>query len=85
MARPVAGLGILLPALVPGCLAALLAHAPCAREHAPPVAFCAGVLGPLVGADLLHLRDLGRRGGGHAQHRRRRHLRRHRDLRLPGH
>ena len=25
-----------------------------------PVAFVAGVLGPLVGADLLHLKDIGR-------------------------
>jgi uncharacterized membrane protein len=25
---------------------------------APPVAFIAGVLGPLVGADLLHLNDI---------------------------
>mgnify|MGYP001766378874 CR=1 FL=1 len=63
MARPVAGLGILLPALVPGCLAALVALL-LAGGHAPPVAFCAGVLGPLIGADLLHLRDLGRRGAG---------------------
>ena len=63
MARPVAGLGILLPALVPGCLAALVALL-LAGGHAPPVAFCAGVLGPLIGADLLHLRDLGRRGTG---------------------
>jgi len=60
LARPVAGLGILLPALVPGCLAAIFALL-FAREHAPAVAFCAGVLGPLVGADLMHLRDLGRR------------------------
>lgn len=63
MARPVAGLGILLPIFVPGCLAALLALF-LAPAHAPGVAFCAGVLGPLVGADLLHLRDLGRRGAG---------------------
>jgi uncharacterized membrane protein len=26
--------------------------------HATPVAFIAGTLGPLVGADLLHLRDV---------------------------
>ena len=63
MARPVAGLGILLPALVPGCLAALVALL-LAGGHAPPVAFCAGVLGPLIGADLVDLRDLGRRGTG---------------------
>ena len=63
LARPVAGLGILLPALVPGCLAALLAQL-LVHAHAPAVAFCAGVLGPLVGADVLHLRDLDRRGVG---------------------
>ncbi len=28
--------------------------------YRPPVAFVAGVLGPLVGADLLHLRDITR-------------------------
>jgi uncharacterized membrane protein len=63
LARPVAGLGILLPIFVPGCLAALLGLA-LAPAHAPGVAFCAGVLGPLIGADLLHLRDLGRRNVG---------------------
>jgi uncharacterized membrane protein len=29
-----------------------------APDAAPPVAFIIGVIGPLVGADLLHLRDL---------------------------
>ena len=29
-----------------------------APEAAPPVAFVIGVVGPLVGADLLHLRDV---------------------------
>ncbi|HVC21177.1 MAG TPA: DUF1614 domain-containing protein [Vicinamibacterales bacterium] len=59
LARPVAGVGITLPALVPPAIAAtgalLLAPA-----NATPVAFIAGVLGPLVGADLLHLRDVDR-------------------------
>ncbi|MBP8924931.1 MAG: DUF1614 domain-containing protein [Pseudomonadales bacterium] len=63
LARPVAGLGILLPVFVPGCLAALMALL-LAPAHAPGVAFCAGVLGPLIGADLLHLRDVGRSGAG---------------------
>lgn len=63
IARPVRGIGILLPALVPGCLAALLAHL-LVREQAPSVAFCAGVLGPLVGADVLHLREFTRRTVG---------------------
>lgn len=63
LARPVAGLGILLPIFVPGCLAAMMALL-LTPAHAPSVAFCAGVLGPLIGADLLHLRDLGRSGAG---------------------
>ena len=57
LARPVEGLGIALPALVPAIAAAagalLLAPA-----HAPSVAFVAGVSGPLLGADLLPLRDI---------------------------
>jgi uncharacterized membrane protein len=54
LARPIPGVGIALPALVPPLLAALLAVL-LAPEHATPLAFVAGVLGPLVGADLLHL------------------------------
>lgn len=57
LARPVAGVGIALPALVPAFLAAALALL-LAPEQAPPVAFIAGIAGPLVGADLLHLRDI---------------------------
>ncbi|MFO7861716.1 MAG: DUF1614 domain-containing protein [Desulfosalsimonas sp.] len=56
-ARPVANVGIAMPALVPA-----IAAAACAlllyRELAPPIAFCAGVLGPLIGADLLHLKEI---------------------------
>lgn len=57
LARPVAGLGIALPGLVPGLVAALLALV-LAPDQASPVAFIAGVAGPLIGADLLHLRDI---------------------------
>jgi uncharacterized membrane protein len=57
LARPVAGVGIALPSLVPALVAASLALL-LAPEEAPPVAFIAGIAGPLVGADLLHLRDL---------------------------
>jgi uncharacterized membrane protein len=63
LARPVGGLGILLPALVPGVLAAVLANY-LADAHVPVVAFCAGVLGPLIGADLLHLGKVTRRSAG---------------------
>jgi uncharacterized membrane protein len=63
LARPVPKVGIALPSLVPALLAVaaalLLAH-----EQAPPVAFIAGVTGPLVGADILHLRDVARIGTG---------------------
>ncbi len=54
LARPVKGVGITMPALVPAAVAAgtaLLA----APAQATPVAFVAGVLGPLIGADLLNL------------------------------
>jgi len=59
LARPVAGLGILMPGLVPALVAALMALM-LAPASAPPVAFIAGVAGPLVGADLLHLREMTR-------------------------
>jgi uncharacterized membrane protein len=63
LARPVPNVGIVLPALAPA-----LAAAACGflfmRDFAPPVAFTAGVLGPLLGADLLNLRRMTNDGGG---------------------
>jgi uncharacterized membrane protein len=61
MARPVPGLGITMPGLVPALVAALCAWL-LAPEAAAPVAFIAGVAGPLVGADLLHLKDVRKLG-----------------------
>lgn len=63
LARPIAGVGIAVPALVPPLVAVLLAwlflgHAD--SDLRAPVAFVAGVCGPLVGADLLHLREFAR-------------------------
>ncbi len=63
VARPIENVGIAMPALVPG-LAAALSALVIAPDQAAPVAFCAGVLGPLVGADLLHLREIQRTGTG---------------------
>jgi uncharacterized membrane protein len=57
MAKPIEGIGIAMPGLFPALLAALSALL-LVPDHAPPVAFVAGVLGPLIGADLLHLRDI---------------------------
>lgn len=65
LARPVEGTGIVLPALVPALAAALCALV-LAPGSAPQVAFAAGVLGPLVGADLLHLDDVKRIAAGTA-------------------
>ncbi len=52
-----AGVGIVMPAFLPGIVAALsgLLFYP---ENPSSVAFIAGVLGPLIGADLLHLEQL---------------------------
>lgn len=57
IARPVPRVGIAMPGLVSPVIAAGLALL-LAPDQAPPVAFVAGVIGPLVGADLLHLRDV---------------------------
>lgn len=59
LARPIKKVGIALPGLVPPAVAALCALA-LAPEQAPPVAFVSGVMGPLIGADLLHLHDIER-------------------------
>lgn len=56
-ARVVPGIGIQMnPLLAPltAALSAMLIAAP----HAAPVAFAGGILGTLIGADLLHLRDI---------------------------
>lgn len=57
LARPVSGIGIALPALVPALISAGTALL-LAPDQAPPVAYVAGVAGPLIGADLLHLKDI---------------------------
>jgi uncharacterized membrane protein len=57
LARPTPNVGILMPLGIPA-----LAAAACAVLLAPgqaaPVAFIAGTMGPLIGADILHLRDI---------------------------
>lgn len=63
LARPVPGLGITMPTLIPPMVAALSALI-LAGDQAVPVAFISGVTGPLVGADLLHMRDIERIGAG---------------------
>ena len=57
------GVGIVMPGLLSPVAAALLAMI-LAPQQAAPVAFVAGVIGPLVGADLFHLKDIHRTATG---------------------
>src|SRR5215471_8263466 len=54
LARPVPGVGIALPTLVPAIATAIVALV-LSRQYAAPLAYVAGSLGTLVGADLLNL------------------------------
>jgi len=55
--RPVPGVGIAMPVLLAPLVTVLIALA-LAPENAAPLAFASGVLGVLVGADLLRLPDI---------------------------
>jgi len=57
LARPVPGLGIAMPALVPPFAAVLLAVV-LDPAHAAHLAFISGTVGVLLGADVLHLPDI---------------------------
>ena len=54
MASPVPGVGIAEPVLVPPLVTAGVALL-LSRQYAPPLAYIAGSLGTLIGADLLNL------------------------------
>jgi uncharacterized membrane protein len=55
LARPVPGMGIGVPGLVPPLVAALGAYLLCAPELRAPCAYIASTMGILIGADLLNL------------------------------
>ena len=57
IARPVTGIGIVMPGVISPFIAASVALL-LAPDVAAPVAFAIGVIGPLVGADLMHLKDI---------------------------
>lgn len=57
IARPVRGLGIAVPALLPPLMAALLAMI-ISPQNAPMMAYISGTLGSLIGADLLNLNKI---------------------------
>ncbi|HDD44821.1 MAG TPA: DUF1614 domain-containing protein [Candidatus Desulfofervidus auxilii] len=53
-AKPIPGLGITVPVFIPPITAALIALI-LDTEHAPALAYIAGTLGTLIGADLMNL------------------------------
>jgi uncharacterized membrane protein len=58
-AMPVPGMGIATPMLIPPIVAALCGYfLGSSQHHRDAVAFISGVIGTLVGADLLNLRNL---------------------------
>ena len=57
IARPVKGLGIAVPALLPPVAAAGLALL-ISPQNAPVIAYISGTLGSLIGADLLNLKKI---------------------------
>ena len=62
IARPVKGLGIAVPGLVPPILAALGAYLFCPPELRAPSAYIASTMGTLIGADLLKLKEISQLG-----------------------
>ncbi|HEY31494.1 MAG TPA: DUF1614 domain-containing protein [Dehalococcoidia bacterium] len=63
LTRPVPGRGLAIPMFIPPIFAALLAIL-FAREFAAPCAYISGVLGTLIGGDLLNLGKARRLGVG---------------------
>ncbi|HHP7235552.1 MAG TPA: DUF1614 domain-containing protein [Desulfobacterales bacterium] len=61
LARPVRGVGIALPAFVPPILAAVVGVI-LADQSAPVIAYIAGTLGTLIGADVLHMNKIAKLG-----------------------
>ncbi len=61
-ARPIHGLGITLPGFIAPAVAiagtCILLYSDEFAVVRAPVAFVAGIVGPLIGADLLHLKDI---------------------------
>ncbi len=63
LTRPIPGRGLAIPMFIPPIFAATFGIL-FAREHAASVAFISGVLGTLIGGDLLNLRKARRLGAG---------------------
>lgn len=62
LSKPVKGIGIVIPAFIPPIIAAITALIFADRANAPAVAYISGVLGILIGADLLRIHQIKRFG-----------------------
>jgi uncharacterized membrane protein len=62
LARPIRGLGIAVPGLIPPLVAALGAYLLCPPELRAPSAYIASTLGILIGGDLLKLGEITKLG-----------------------
>jgi len=62
LAKPVPEVGITIPFFIPPIASAAVALILTRGKNAAPVAYVSGVLGVLIGADLLHLSALGTSG-----------------------
>lgn len=61
VSRPIAGFGIGIPILIAPLAAAIIAIT-INVEHRAPLAYIAGTLGVLIGADILRIKDVGKLG-----------------------
>ena len=60
LSKPVKGVGIVIPAFIPPIIAAVAALIFAEKADAPAVAYISGVMGTLIGADLLRLHQVKR-------------------------
>ncbi|HHV34334.1 MAG TPA: DUF1614 domain-containing protein [Syntrophomonadaceae bacterium] len=63
MAKPKPGVGIVMPAFIPPLVAAAAALILAPKGYTAPVAYVAGTMGTLIGADLLNWRAFKSLGG----------------------
>jgi len=63
IAKPVSGVGIVTPMFIPPLVAAVSALA-FGGQYSVVVAYAGGTIGTLIGADLLHLKDIRSMGAG---------------------
>ena len=62
LSKPVKGVGVVIPAFIPPIIAAVAALIFSDKAEAPAVAYISGVMGTLIGADILRLHQIKRHG-----------------------